>query len=182
MPLLPGKKSNSEFTSRPKAEIEEPTKGEAAEAQIDASNSTKDLKSSHMSSQPSKLVPSNTGEVVSKDSEYPEMETEGKNLYDDTKVPDDFKEAALNANKAQKQSDPMLAKELELSEIRHKESVKLKALEAKQKEIEANEGKVYFANQKKKAYLESQVQKRAVQVTRPYSVTDKDVEFKSIDD
>jgi hypothetical protein len=182
MPLLPGKKSNSEFASRPKVEVEEPTKGEAAEIQIDASNSAKDLKNSQKSTEPAKLAPSNTSEVVTKDPAYPEMENDGKNLYDDTKVPDDFKEAALNANKAQKQPDPMLAKEMELTEIQRKETEKLKAIEAKRKEAEANAGKVYFADQKKKAARESQIQKRAVQVTRPYSVTDKDVEFKSIDD
>ena len=182
MPLMYGKKYNAEFAERPKVEVDEPTKDEASEVQIEASSIGKEVKNPGSVQKSSGSVTPPKSDISSQDPEYPEMNGDGKNLYDDTKVPDDFKEAANSANQAKKQIDPMMAKESELSVIQKKENEKLKVLELKRKESEAREGKVYFANQKKKASLEGEVQKRANHNARPYNVTDKDVEFKSIDD
>jgi hypothetical protein len=114
--------------------------------------------------------------------EYPEMEMGARAVDDGIDSTDDFNEVKKSLSGAATAVDPMAAKELELKSIETKEADLARIKQLKQDKNRQQQAKLYAVQEKKKRALDAEMQRKANSTARPYLVTDKDVEFKGIDE
>lgn len=165
-------KSNK--SKSPDPEIDQPSKEEAAQVQV------------QVDAKPSQAKPSLKGEEVpgpqQEANEYPEMDMGAKTVDEGIESTDDFSEVKKAVQASSQVVDPMASKENELKKIEQKEADSAARSKAKEEKRKQEAAKLYAVQQKKKAALDGEVQVKADRAARPYLVTDKDVEFKGIDE
>ncbi len=175
IPLKSGDSVSSEVVHKakvPEAERDQPSKVEAAQVQVQVD-----------------AVPSPSSPALNKvpatqqeSSEYPEMDMGAKTVDEGIESTDDFSEVKKAVQASSQVVDPMASKENELKNIEQKEADAAARSKAKEEKRKQEAAKLYAVQQKKKAALDSEVQSKADRAARPYVVTDKDVEFKGIDE
>ena len=163
--------------SKPEPEVDEPTEKEASqvEVQVDGKSNPSGVKTAEPKTTPPQPS-SNEG------AEYPEMEMGARAVDDGIDSTDDFNEVKKSLSGAATAVDPMAAKELELKSIETKEADLARIKQLKQDKNRQQQAKLYAVQEKKKRALDAEMQRKANSTARPYLVTDKDVEFKGIDE
>jgi len=177
IPLKAGDSTASEVVHKSKSpdpEVDQPSREEAAQVQL------------QVEAQPSEAKPALKTEKVppaqQESKEYPEMDMGAKTVDEGIETTDDFSEVKKSAAAAGKDVDPLASREQELKKIEEKEAETLAIGKMKDEKRKQEAAKIYAVQQKKKAALDSEAQIKADRAARPYLVTDKDVEFKGIDD
>ncbi|MEI8027922.1 MAG: hypothetical protein WCI18_16350 [Pseudomonadota bacterium] len=177
IPLRSGDSVASEVVHKakiPEPERDQPSKEEAAQVQV------------QVDAKPSQPKPALTEEKIpapqQESGEYPEMDMGAKTVDEGIESTDDFSEVKKAVQASSQVVDPMASKENELQKIEQKEAETAARSKAKEEKRKQEAAKLYAVQQKKKAALDGEVQLKADRASRPYVVTDKDVEFKGIDE